>query len=77
MKQGRATSDRMASTKIEPRSQAINPSYPADLGNMRGNHAMDCGDMPFKTTPMTQGQGLKAPMAGTTTHPSGSQGRHK
>lgn len=68
MKQGTASTSKMGSTKIEPRSQAVNPAAVADIGihNVR-----------TKSIPMYEGRGLKAPMVGTTTHHCGSQGRHK
>lgn len=77
MKQGQATHSGMGSTKVEPRSEAVNPAYPASLGEMRGNHATDKGDLPYKSVPMYEGRGLSAPMVGTTQHHCGSQGKHK
>jgi len=77
MKQGRADHSGMGSTKIEPRSTAVNPHYPGQLGEHMGNHA-DRGDTPRTgAVPMTEGRGLKAPMIGSTTHHSGSQGKYK
>ena len=77
MKQGRASHSGMGGTKIEPRSHGVNPAYPAILGSMKGNHSME-GDTPrTEVVPMTQGRGLKAPMAKETQHHCGSQGRHK
>jgi len=78
MKQGRASHSGMGSTKIEPRSHAVNPSGAGNLGIMRGNHASDGnGDMPFKSIPLYEGRGLQAPMVGQTNHKAGSQGKHK
>lgn len=69
MKQGRATSDRLGSTKTEPISHGVDPGYTAQLGNHVGNaNAVE---------PMYEGRGLKAPMVGETSHKAGSQGRHK
>lgn len=75
MKQGRATvtgSDR----KVEPRSTAVNPGYAGNIGLVQGSHA-DCGDFTPQITPMDAGRGYSAPAIGTTTHRTGSQGRHK
>ena len=69
----------MAGTKIEPRSHAINHEYPAQLGEMRGNHitgvhATSSADGGLKA--MTTGPGLKAPMVSQQTSNKGSQGRY-
>ena len=77
MKQGRATHSGMGSTKTEPRAQAVHPGGAGNLGISQGNHATDKGDMPFKTTSLFGGAVLKPPMAGSQTHPCGSQGKHK
>lgn len=77
MKQGRATHSGSGSTKIEPRSHAVPPAYPARLGTMQGNHAMENGTINVQRVPMYQGRGLTAPMQGTTVHHCGSQGKHK
>lgn len=71
MKQGRATHSSSGSTKVEPTSHAVNPGYPADLGNQQ-RYAKGNGPIP-----MYEGRGLKAPMVGTTSHKAGSQGHHK
>lgn len=71
--QGRATTSRMGSTKTEPVSRAVSPAYPARLGTMQGNHATDKGTVRVQHIPMYEGRGLKAPMAGVTVHPKGSQ----
>lgn len=76
MKQGRASSSGMGSTKVNPTSRAVNPDAVADMGNMHGNHTEE-GNYPFKTTPLYAGRGLEAPMVGTTIHHCGSQGKHK
>lgn len=77
MKQGRASHSGMGGTKVEPRSHAVPPQYPSQLGEMRGNHITDGRTVSGGTKPMYEGRGLKAPMVGTTQHHSGSQGRHK
>lgn len=77
MKQGRASTTTMGSTKVEPNSHAVPPAYPARLGTMQGNHAMEGGTVRVQHILMYEGRGLKAPMAGTTSHPCGSQGKHK
>ncbi len=68
MKQGQATHSGMASTKVEPQSKAVNIQYVAE-----------CGIQTVRATniPMYEGRGLEAPMVGSETHKSGSQGRHK
>lgn len=72
MKQGKASHSGMGSTKIEPRSHAVPPAYPARLGTMQGNHS-DSGTHRVQKIPMYAGRGLKAPMVGTTIHKKGSQ----
>lgn len=74
MKQGRASVSGMASTKIEPRSRAVNPAYAGTIGTMLGNHG-DEGDMRARVPQMYEGRGLSAPMIGSTTHKAGSQGK--
>lgn len=76
MRQGRATVSRMGSTKTEPVSHAVPPAYPAGLGIMQGNHA-DTGMVNVRQIPMYEGRGLKAPMAATTIHRAGSQGKNR
>jgi len=68
MKQGRASTSGMASTKVEPKSKAVNIEHAADMGIHHVNH---------RSVPMYEGRGLKAPMAGSTTHPKGSQKHHR
>ena len=72
MKQGQANHSGMGSTKVEPKSRAVPPAYPARLGTMRGNHS-DTGKHRVQKIPMYEGRGLKAPMKGVTVHPKGSQ----
>lgn len=67
----------MGSTKVEPKPHAVNPEAVSRLGNMQGNHATDVGDMRFKSVPLYEGRGLKAPMANCTSHKAGSQGKHR
>lgn len=67
MKQGRASSSRMGSTKTEPRSQAVNPGAAASIGIQ---------EVRTKSEPLYEGRGLKAPMVGQTNHKAGSQGKH-
>lgn len=78
MRQGRATHSGMGSTKVEPKSHAVPPAYPAGIGEMKGNHATG-QPRPVNVTkvPMYEGRGLEAPMVGVTTHKAGSQGTHK
>ena len=57
----------MGGTKIEPRSMAINPRAVSDIGVQQVRTVAQ---------PMHAGRGFKAPMAGETTHHSGSQGKH-
>ena len=79
MKQGRATHDGSASTKVEPRSQAVGLARVSQLGNHVGNHASDGprSDLPVQREPLYTGRGLKAPMVSETSHHCGSQGKHK
>lgn len=66
MKQGSASSSGPGSRKIEPRSKAVNPAAVADIGirQVRYEHPADLG------------RGYKAPMASSSNHKCGSQGRH-
>lgn len=74
MKQGRASSSTVGSTKVEPTSRAVPPAFPARLGMMQGNHS-DSGKSQVQKIPMYEGRGLEAPMKGVTIHHKGSQGR--
>lgn len=74
MKQGTGNS-RSGDRKIEPRNQFVNPGAVAQMGNKMGNHA-DNRDMTLRPTPFNAGRGANAPSIGTTTHKSGTQGRH-
>lgn len=73
MRQGKATSSTMGSTKVEPVSKAVPPAYAAGIGVKQGNHAMDKGTVRVKHIPMYEGRGLSAPMAACTIHKKGSQ----
>ena len=76
MKQGRASHDGSAGTKVEPKAHAKNPAAVAQMGTMLGNHAMDAGRvLPGASVPLYRGRGLEAPMVGSTIHHRGSQGR--
>lgn len=67
MKQGQAPKVQ-ASHKIEPKSRAVNPGGPAQLGEMVGNRrAIEHIDA---------GRGFKAPGISGGTSKSGSQGKH-
>ncbi len=74
--QGRASSSKMGSTKVEPTSKAVPPAYPARMGMMQGNHS-DLGTSRVQKIPMYEGRGLEAPMKSVTSHKAGSQGHHK
>jgi hypothetical protein len=67
MKQGRATTSVVGSTKVEPNSKVVSVEAVSEIGihQVRANSA-----------PMYEGRGLEAPIAGCTTHESGSQGKH-
>lgn len=65
MKQGRATTSIVGSTKTEPVSKVVNPGAVSRLGTM-----VAPGTKPEQ---MYEGRGLKAPMAKQTTYPKGSQ----
>lgn len=67
MKQGRATTSIVGSTKVEPKSKAVNPAYVAELG---------IDESRVNSLPMYEGRGLEAPMVSETSHKCGSQGKH-
>lgn len=67
MKQGQATRDVSAGTKVEPKPRAVSPEAVANVGIQQ---------VYYKKVPIYEGRGLKAPMAGETTHHCGSQGKH-
>jgi hypothetical protein len=68
MKQGRATVDVVADTKVEPTPHAVDICSVADIGN-----AQCCGG---SSKPLYEGRGYSAPMAGSDIHKTGSQGKH-
>lgn len=53
--------------KVEPQSTGVNPGAVGNIG-IQSVHV--------KSQPMYQGRGLQAPMVGSSTHKSGSQGKH-
>lgn len=65
MKQGRASLSSVSATKVEPKTQLINPGAVSQLGIHNGPQA-----------PLISGKGVQAPMVGQTNHKAGSQGRH-
>lgn len=70
MKQGKATTSGMGSTKREPISHAVSPGGVSQLGEMVGTRRA--------VEQIYVGYGYKAPMgSGTTVHRSGTQGKHK
>ena len=66
MRQGRATTDKSAGTKVEPVSKGVNETYVSQLGLQYVN---------YNGVPMYEGRGLKAPMVSQATHKAGSQGK--
>ena len=66
MKQGTGKTT-VAGTKVEPNSRAVNPEYASEIGKQ---------SVHVNSVPMYEGRGLKAPMVGSTSHRSGSQGKH-
>jgi hypothetical protein len=66
--QGRADHSGMGSTKREPIPHAVSVPAVSEIGihQVRGT-----------SLPLYEGRGLEAPMAGSTTYESGSQGKHK
>jgi hypothetical protein len=77
MKQGHADRSGAGSRKVEPNSRAINPGGVDALGQSFGNHSMEGGTGRLVVTPLDAGRGYSAPGIGTTTHRSGSQGKHR
>lgn len=67
MKQGRATTSFVGSTKIEPVSHAVSVPAVSELGIHEVRHT---------SLPLYEGRGLQAPMVSETSHKSGSQGKH-
>jgi hypothetical protein len=69
MKQGRANPDGAGGQKREPIAHKVNVTAVADIGVVRVSGST--------SVPVYAGRGLEAPMQGATTHPCGSQGKHK
>lgn len=69
MKQGPSTS-RTGDQKREPTSYAVDVCSVADMGNQQ----VYCHG--GSSRPLYEGRGFEAPMAGSDTHHSGSQGKH-
>lgn len=67
MKQGSGNSTASAQ-KREPIAHAVSPGAVSEIGIHQVRSA---------SVPLYQGRGLEAPMQGTTSHPTGSQGKHK
>ena len=67
MRQGRASTDKVTGTKVEPNPHAVSPEAVEELGDALAYR---------KHTTVYQGRGLKAPMVGETQHHCGSQGKH-
>lgn len=67
MKQGRAQTSIVGSTKTEPVAKAVNPAAVAELG---------VHEVRYTSVPLYEGRGLEAPMVSETTHKCGSQGKH-
>ena len=66
MKQGRASVSNVADVKREPISHAVDVCSVANEGLVTG----------VGSTPLYEGRGYQAPMAGQETHAKGSQGKH-
>jgi len=66
MKQG-SSKTTMSGGKVEPNSRGVNPEAVAEIGRQTVH---------THSVPMYEGRGLKAPMASSTSHKSGSQGKH-
>lgn len=90
---GGLTSNKLVRPPVRTGAPAmgVRPGYPDQLGSMKGNHAMDRGDVPAKLTPMQTVKppisvplgnqvagnvGAGGPGAGRTVMRSGSQGQH-
>jgi len=68
MTQGKATHSGSGSTKQEPISKAVNVEKVSEMGMQV---------IRSTSLPLYEGRGLEAPMKSCTSHPAGSQGRHK
>lgn len=69
MKQGRASSDTTGATKPGIKTSNINVPGVAQMG---GKVAY-----PQAVEPLVSSRGVEAPQGKSTTHPSGSQGKHR
>lgn len=54
--------------KVEPTSNIVNVAAVSEIG---------IHQVRATSLPLYEGRGLEAPMQGTTSHPTGSQGKHK
>lgn len=70
MAQGKASQSSVGDTKREPISHAVNISSVAEMGA----HQLHVNG---RSEPLYEGRGYEAPLAGTTTHHCGSQGKHR
>lgn len=75
-KQGRADISGPHDRKVEPVPHAKNPGGVSYIGTSLGNHVTERGEINTRFTPMDAGRGYRAPGIGSTTHKSGSQGKH-
>lgn len=66
MKQGRATSNTYE-PKSEPNAKSVDPGAVSNIGLQQ---------VYTRSEPLYDGRGYEAPLAGSTTHRSGSQGKH-
>ncbi len=69
MKQGRANPDGPSGQKREPIPKAVSPGGADQLGQKVGTRRA--------VETLYQGHGYRAPMAGSSTHKAGSQGKHR
>lgn len=77
MKQGRASRDVMESTKVEPRSRAVNPGAAGQIGVALGNHVTDKRtSSTYKGEELYPGKGFQAPGVKSQSRNRGSQGRY-
>lgn len=67
MKQGRASSNTQSGQKREPNAHAVSECAVADIGIQQ---------VYTRSEPLYEGRGFEAPKAGSSTHRSGSQGKH-
>lgn len=68
MKQGRASVDGPADQKREPISHKVSVAAVSEIG---------IHQVRATSLPLYEGRGLEAPMQGSTTYATGSQGKHK